>query len=243
MDNNLFAQLESGLGFNKTRESSVTNPYASNFDHVNQQQLHDTLVAQSINWCGVECFYLKREIVDFDNFFGEAPNSSFKEAKKISMYVENFEGYQGQQDFFDKFGYQVNDELTFTINPKTFAIQTGMDEPREGDLIFFKLGKDLFEINWVEPDTPFFPLGKNPMRSVVAQKFTYSGEQMDIQTVEDGTPFDVSQFELSSVELINNIDGQNDTTNGEEREQLKNDSDYIDDFESINGKHSPFSED
>lgn len=245
-DKKLFAQLSDGTGYQKTKETEVLNPYTNNYNHTNSQALHDSLVSESIQWAGVECFYLKRDIVDLDIFFGEAPNSKFTSAKRISVYIKSFDGYEGQQDFFSKFAYEVNDELTFQINPTLFKTQTGMDEPVQGDLIYFKMGKDLFEISWVEQDTPFFQLGRNAFRELTATKFVYSGEKMDVKgvDVESATNFDISELEMDEIEPVNNVDGLTDTTYGNESEEIENETQtYVEPFNPINGKGSPFDED
>jgi hypothetical protein len=62
---------------------------------------------------------------------------------------------------------------------KRFAEEVTMADPtlirpREGDLIYFPLSKSLFEINFVEHENPFYPLGKLYSYQITAELFTYS---------------------------------------------------------------------
>lgn len=175
----MFAQLESGLGYNRIRDEDVTNRYVNFNNHENTQSLHDMLVSESIQMRGVECYYIRRELVSPDFIFGEDPQSRFEKAYKTAMYIQSFDGYEGQRDFFSKFGMQVNDEMSLQINPGLFKHQTDGELPKEGDLIYFAMGNALFEVVWVEPFTPFYQAGRNPVMTLTASKFIYSGEHLD----------------------------------------------------------------
>lgn len=182
----LFAQLESGAGYNKTYENSVLNPFVNFHQHANTQSLSDVLVAESIQMRGVECYYIRREFVNLDHIFGEDPDSKFEKAYKIAIYLQSFEGFEGQQDFFSKFGMQVNDELTFQVNPGLFKHQADGALPKEGDLIYFPMGNTLFELVWVEANKPFFQVGESPIMTMTASKFIYSGEDLGNVKVKSG---------------------------------------------------------
>lgn len=216
---NLFAKLESGQGYNKTREDEILNPYVNFFNHQNTQSLHDVLVSESIQMRGVECYYMRREFVNLDLLFGEDTQSKFEKAYKIAIYISSFEGYDGQRDFFSKFGMQVNDELTFQVNPNLFKYQVDGKIPLEGDLIYFPMGNALFEVVWVEGKDPFYQNGALPVMTITASKFIYSGEKLDpkvktkVQTEDD---FGLDLEELTTFEddaalaPVINLDGVSD---------------------------------
>ena len=48
--------------------------------------------------------------------------------------------------------------------------------PREGDLIYFPLGRRLFEVKFVEHEQPFYQLGKNYVYQLKCELFEYSDE-------------------------------------------------------------------
>lgn len=196
----LFAKLESGYGYNKTREDQVLNQYVNFHKHQNTMSLHDVLVSESIQMRGVECYYIRREFANLDLIFGEDPNSKFEKAYKVAMYIQSFDGYEGQRDFFSKFGMQVNDELNLQVNPGLFKHQADGSLPLEGDLIYFPMGNALFELVWVEPFVPFYQNGANPIMSLTASKFIYSGENLNPKVKRKTTPIE-DDFGLDLEEL------------------------------------------
>ncbi|AAQ81469.1 gp14 neck protein [Aeromonas phage 31] len=178
MDKSLFATLENRGGYMRTNEKNILNPYVKFNKHEGTQALQDTLVAESIQMRGIEFYYLEREFTDLDLLFGEDVNSRFEKAWKFAAWLNSFESYEGQQSFFSKFGHTQNDEIRISINPGLFKYQVNGKEPALGDLIYMPMDNSLFEITWVEPYSPFYQNGKNPIRVIVAQKFIYSGEKI-----------------------------------------------------------------
>lgn len=184
---NLFAKLESGKGYNATYKDEVLNPYVNFHKHQNTQSLSDALIAESIQMRGVEFYYIRRQYVDIDFILGEDPKSRFEKAYKVAMYIASFDGYQGQREFFTKFGMQVNDELNLQINPPLFRQQADGEMPLEGDLIYFPMGNSLFEVTWVETNDPFYQVGYNGITNITATKFIYSGEDIGSIKVKSRT--------------------------------------------------------
>lgn len=209
LDSTLFAKLGNGTGYDNTNVANILNPYVQFHSHENTQTLADTLVAESIQMRGVECYYLPREFVDLDLVFGEDPSSKFTKAWKFAAYLESFEGYEGANTFFSKYGMSVQDEINISINPGLFKHQTNGTEPKEGDLIYFKMDNSLFEIKWVEPYNPFYQVGRNAIRKINAAKFVYSGEEIqpDLQRNEGIYIDDHADLDL---EPLKNLDGMFD---------------------------------
>ena len=50
------------------------------------------------------------------------------------------------------------------------------ERPQEGDLIYFPLSSNYFEIKFVEHEEPFYQLGKNYTYKLKAELFEYSDE-------------------------------------------------------------------
>ena len=101
--------------------------------------------------------------------------------------MSNFDGYTGSGDILSKFGMNLKDELTLIISKERFEdfiapFLSDMDpdeiivssRPREGDLIYFPLGKRLFEIKFVEHEQPFYQLGKTYVYELKCELFEYS---------------------------------------------------------------------
>ncbi|QHJ79049.1 MAG: hypothetical protein [Caudoviricetes sp.] len=238
MNKSLFAQLENRGGYNKTYDKNILNPYVNFNKHQNTQSLQDVLVAESIQMRGVESYYIRREFANIDLLLGEDTQSKFEKTYKIAIYINTFESYEGQREFFSKFQMQVNDELEFSINPNLFMQQADGKEPREGDLLYFPMDNSLFELKWVEPRNPFYSVGQNATRRITAEKFIYSGEK--IAPVVQNTGYDID-FDVSSLELdpVRRLDGKADITVTDYEEDNANHieaKDFVEDFTVINGR-------
>lgn len=237
----MFAKLSDGYGYNRTREKNILNPYVAFNSYKPTQDLQDMIVAESIQMRGIECYYIEREFANLDRILGEDPNSKFKNAWKFAAYLNTFEQYEGQQDFFSKFGFQSNDEVTLSINPKLFKHQVNGKEPKMGDLIYFKLDNSLFEITWVQPYDPFYQVGKNSIRKITAQKFIYSGEELT-PVLQEKPEFD-DTFDQLDLEPVNNLNGRSDIDideYSEDRQVQQEASAFVDPFDVINGANEFF---
>ena len=139
-----------------------------------EQRLVQDLINEQLQIFGVEVKYLPRKIVNTDNIFREVESSKFDDNFAIEAYVNTYEGYTGAGDIMTKFGMSLKDELTVTISKERWEDFIGAflqdmpdseinvdSRPREGDLIYFPLGKRIFEIKFVEHEKPFYQLGKN----------------------------------------------------------------------------------
>ena len=139
-----------------------------------EQRLVQDLINEQLQIFGVEVKYLPRKIINTDNIFREVESSKFDDNFAIEAYVNTYEGYTGAGDIMTKFGMSLKDELTVTISKERWEDFIGAflqdmpdseinvdTRPREGDLIYFPLGKRIFEIKFVEHEKPFYQLGKN----------------------------------------------------------------------------------
>lgn len=180
----------------------IRNPHFNFYAIKSEQDLLNSMVAEAVQFGGMEFYYIKRETPNLDLIFGEDPSNIFSKFWKISAYIETYEGWNGQNDFYSKFGISVNDEATVIVQPDLFTHQTnGLESPRAGDLLYWpqktaKAEYTLFEIIWVEPDNPFLPNGTLPFRKLNIQKFAYSNEKLELANdsqIPDDTdlPFDI----------------------------------------------------
>ena len=115
-----------------------------------------------------------------DQILGEDTLSSFSTNHMIEMYVKNVEGFEGQGDFLSKFGLDIRDQITFTLAIRRFEqLDSGYERPREGDLIYFPLNKKLFEIQFVEHESMFYPTGTLPVYDLRCELFAYNQQSIN----------------------------------------------------------------
>ena len=184
-----------------------------------EQRLVQNLINEQLTIYGVEVVYLPRKIVNKDQILTEIQSSSFNDNFLIEAYVNTYDGYSGAGDVLTKFGMSLKDELTVTISRERFedfispflgSLPAGEVEvstrPSEGDLIFFPLGKRLFEIKFVEHEEPFYQLGKNYVYQLKCELFELSDEiggwdeiNRTTQTIDDTL---VDQGYITSLQLI-----------------------------------------
>lgn len=164
-----------------------TNPYFNNFSAVSttEQELLEDLITESIQVYGHDVQYIPREsYTSIDKLFGEDVTSKFSKSYTIDVFMANVEGYEGDGDFFSKFGLEVRDSSNFVVSYNTFkkwipsSVRT---RPREGDLIYVPVLQKLFEIKFVEEELLFFSLGRNNpyMYELRCEDFRYSNEDID----------------------------------------------------------------
>lgn len=165
----------------------ATNNYFKNFDSFPQQELLNSLTREVIQMSGIDVLYLVRTSVKIDDILNEDVLSRFESAVEIEMYINTPEGFGGAGDIATKFGLDVQDELNMIVNKERFFKETGLAAPREGDLIYFPLDRNLFEIRFVEDEKPFYPLGKNTVYELTCEKFVYSQEEFVLPDDGSGT--------------------------------------------------------
>ena len=152
-----------------------------------EQDLIQQLINEQLKIFGVEVSYLPQKFVRKETILREVTASKFDDNFSIEAYVSNFDGYTGSGDILSKFGMNLKDELTLIISKERFEdfiapflVDMDPDEiivserPREGDLIYFPLGRRLFEIKFVEHEQPFYQLGKTYVYELKCELFEYS---------------------------------------------------------------------
>ena len=165
----------------------ATSVYFNNFSPavLNEQRMFEDILYESIKIMGHDVKYMPRDAYDStDEIIGESPQAKFDRAYTIEAYLANVEGYEGDGDFFSKFGLEIRDTSNFVISRRAFQkyIPSSIAErPREGDLIFVPVLNKIFEIKFVEEELLFFSLGKrNPyLYELRCEVFRYSQEDID----------------------------------------------------------------
>lgn len=167
-----------------TTNSYFESNYTAKFD---DQVLYEDLIIESIQIHGRNMYYLPRTLTNFDKFFGEDAQSEFNEAIEVEMYLENIQGWEGEQSFISKFGMEIHDEATLVVSKKRFLETVGefynMKHPNEGDIIVFPREIDYrfraFEISWVDDEPTFYQLGKLQTFRLKVRAFEYNGEEFN----------------------------------------------------------------
>jgi hypothetical protein len=173
-----------------------------------EQRLYEDLIIEQLKIYGQDVYYLPRKIANKDTIFGEDPASSFDDSYIIEMYVDNTDGYMGEQEIIKKFGLELRDDITFTVSKLRWETLVGnnselvTDRPQEGDLVYFPTTRAFFEIQFVEHEQPFYQQNALPIYKLSCTKFEYSSERIDtgiaeIDSTEDSLSTDTMNFQFT----------------------------------------------
>lgn len=188
--------------------------YFNNQGATREQFLIEDMVIESIKNHGIDIYYLPRDSQSqLDELFGDDPVKSYTSAYNVDVYLETFNDFQGNQEFFSKFGLQVEKGVELAIARRTFERYipiTVRNTPKEGDLIFLPVQNKLMEIKFVEQEKNFFQLGRSSggsrggldnrimpyMYGLSCETFKYNGELLNtgvpiIDAVADANAFSV----------------------------------------------------
>lgn len=182
----------------------ATSVYFNNFSAatIGEQRLMEDVIGESIKIMGHDVYYLPREAWNEDDtIFGENTTNKFERAYVMEMYLANVEGYEGDGDFFSKFGLEIRDSSNFVVGRRAFeryVPSSICSRPREGDLIYIPVMNKIFEIKFVEEELMYFSLGKrNPyIYELRCEMFRYSNENLntgveDIDIIEDRVAYTI----------------------------------------------------
>ena len=164
-----------------------TNHYFNFHENKPEQWLNEDLVIEAIKMFGMDMVYIPRTLVREDKLFGEDIMSAFTDPYYIEMYVESVDGFEGSGDMLSRFGLEIRDSAKLILSKKRFKFATGLKRPNEGDLIYFPLSKGLFEIKFVEHESPFYQLGKNHVFKLSVELFQMGNETINtgISAIDD----------------------------------------------------------
>ncbi len=174
-----------------------------------EQGLIQDLINEQLRMYGVEVHYLPRQFITEKTVIREVIESEFNNAYPIEAYVDTYEGYSDNPTILSKFGIQALNEITLTISRERFKnyisplVQNQPNikvssRPKEGDLIYFPLGKRLFEVKYVEHEKPFYQLQGLYTYQLRCELFRYEDELID-----------------TSIDEIDELIGGNDSTDSD----------------------------
>jgi hypothetical protein len=124
------------------------------------------------------------------------------------MYVDNSDGYMGEQEIIKKFGLELRDDIQFTVSKLRWETLVSnnadlvVERPQEGDLVYFPTTNKFFEIQFVEHEAPFYQQSALPVYKLSCTTFEYSSERLDtgitiIDQTEDDLSVDTMQFQFA----------------------------------------------
>lgn len=195
----------------------ATSVYFNNQGATKEQFLVEDLVIESIKNHGIDVYYIPRSSrSSLDEIYGDDPVKSFDSAFLIEMYLETFNDFEGNQEFFSKFGLEVQKNARVALARRSFQKYISNDTrnaPKEGDLIWLPIQQKLMEITFVEQERNFFQLGRGSRGGVDStllpymyvlelQLFKYNGEffntgMSEVDEIQNIQSFAVS-FTMSS---------------------------------------------
>ncbi len=190
----------------------ATNSFFSNYDFVNEQNLIDDLVVESIQIYGVDTYYVTRDIRQFDEILNEDSLSVFNAAYQMEVYVKTVDGFEGEGDFLSKFGLQIRDQATFTVAIRTFErhatrLNPNLVRPKEGDLVYLPMNKKFFKIMHVEHESVFYQTGALQVYDLKTELFEYSNERFETGIEEVDQHYrDSRTDDVEDLETLFNVD-------------------------------------
>lgn len=162
----------------------ATSIYFNNQNATSEQFLIEDLIIESIRNHGIDIYYIPRNShSSTDEIFGDDPGKYFNSAYKIAMYLESFQDFEGNQEFFSKFGLEIQKSARVAVARRTFNRFVGEERnvPKEGDLIWLPVQQKMMEIKFVEQERNFYQAGKMKpyMYNLSIEAFKYNGEQFN----------------------------------------------------------------
>lgn len=198
-----------------------------------EQNLYEDIVIESLKMYGQDVYYLPREVVQEDTILNEDIESAFNTAYIIEMYIANIDGFEGDGNLLSKFGVEIRDQANFIVSRKRWNQYIAINEigssqdnrPKEGDLIYLPLSRSLFEIKFVEHESPFYQLSNLPTYTLQCELFEYSGEQLETGINEIDQIMDDISHQL--VLVVNNSNDINFGIGETIAQQIGTDDEYI----------------
>jgi len=199
-----------------------TSPYFPTYyqGDSGEQNLYQDLVDEQIKLFGTDIYYLPRTLLQ-DNTLEEVRYSKYQEQFQIEMLLQNVTGFADGAEFVSKFGLRITDEVVFRVSTRRWDQVVAAEQPtltydgrpNEGDLLYFPLTQDIYEIKFVEKESPFFQFGKIQFYTLTAELYELGSDDFNTGVEE----IDDVEFQFaSSIKLVMDPGGVGNFTVGEE---------------------------
>ncbi len=188
--------------------------------HSGEQGLVQDLVDEQIKLFGSDVYYIPRIVLQ-DSTLDEVRYSKYQEQFQIEMLLQNVTGFGDNAEFISKFGLRITDEIIFRVSTRRWDEEvaehsptlTVESRPNEGDLLYFPLTQDIYEIKFVGKEEPFFQFGKIQFYAITAEIYEVGQDDFDTGVAEIDA---VEQLFDNAIKLIMDPGGTGDFTVGEE---------------------------
>jgi hypothetical protein len=170
-----------------------TNVYFNQKVH-SEANLYEDLVIESLRMYGIDVYYIPRSLVNLDNIMNEDIGSIFGSAYMIEMYLEDVDGFGGENTIMSKFGLEIRDTSNWVVSKRRWQQFVGDNDttiingrPNEGDLIYIPFGNVFHEIKFVEHEKPFYQLGNVHTYTLQCETFEFSHEKFNtgVESIDD----------------------------------------------------------
>ena len=199
-----------------------TSPYFPTYysGHSGEQNLVQDLVDEQIKLFGSDVYYIPRIALQ-DSTLDEIRYSKYQEQFQIEMILQNVMGFGDNAEFISKFGLRITDEIIFRVSSRRWDEEVAEhnptltldSRPNEGDLLFFPLTEDIYEIKFVGKEEPFFQFGKIQFYAITAEIYEVGQDDFDTGVAAIDS---VEQLFDNAIKLVMDPGGTGDFTVGEE---------------------------
>lgn len=152
-----------------------------------EQCLFSKIKEEAISIYGDNVYYIKRNSGDYDSVtntvLGQDPFQNFTDATLICVYPQNIDGFNGNREMLNKFGFSLTETMNFLLHEREFRL-TGELFPEAGDLLYWPVVNRLFKITFIDFDYEFNQLGKNCVWQLQTELFMYSSEKIETKIEE-----------------------------------------------------------
>ena len=198
-----------------------TSPYFPTYyqGHPGEQNLAQDLVDEQIKLFGTDIYYMPRTILK-DNTLDDVIYSKYQDQFQVEMLLQNVEGFGEQSEFISKFGIRITDEVKFIVSTRRWEQSeaqytptlTVPGRPNEGDLLYFPLTTDIYEIKFVERETPFYQFGKVQFFIITAEIYELGNDLLDTGVAEID---EIEKLFSSAISVSMKVGGTGDFIDGE----------------------------
>ena len=200
-----------------------TSPYFPTYHqgHSGEQTLVQNLVDEQIKLFGSDIYYLPKTALT-DGTLDEVRYTKFQDQFQIEMLLVNVMGFGDNAEFISKFGLRITDEIIFRVSTNRWdeevaehsmaAKLTVPSRPNEGDLLYYPLTEDLYEIKYVGKEEPFFQFGKIQFYAITAELYEVGSDDLATGVAEIDA---IEELFDSAIALSMGVGGTGDFTTGE----------------------------
>jgi len=185
-----------------------------------EQNLYQDLADEQIKLFGSDIYYLPRTILK-ENTLDDIIYSKYQSQFQIEMLLENVTGFGDTSEFISKFGLRLTDEVKFRVSTRRWDQSVTQyspalnvpGRPNEGDLLYFPLTQDLYEIKFVERESPFYQFGRIQFYTMTAEIYELGDDEIDtgVPTIDE-----IETQYSAAIKLVMDPGGIGNFTVGEE---------------------------